>query len=183
MTKKIGIIINCVLALIIVSCNTQKYDENISKAYVSAQICYKSAELIINNTTEVWRTAIFDDRDSHGNYCSNFSSAIHILFADYKEMGIFSTIDEYQEELQTSVASLSKVPKSRKEAYNDILKIAIDINMLCEMAKNPSGSLQSYRDQTNDLIFSLKKDLEAFNLKYKNFMVPSIIQESHNNSI
>lgn len=172
----------CALAMFLVSCSTKKFDENLTKAFVSAQICYGTSELIIDNTTSVWSKAIYDNRDSHGDYCSDFNTALYRLFKDYKEKDVFSTISEYQEELKTAVSSMSKAPKSRKEAYDDILQIATEINMLCEMTEEPSGSLQSYRSQTNDLLFNLKKELDAFELKYGDFLVKNLLNEINESS-
>ncbi|MBP5328228.1 MAG: hypothetical protein J6Y98_10025 [Bacteroidales bacterium] len=178
MAKKIMFF--CAIAIIFASCSTKKYDENLTKAFASAQICYASSGLIIDNTTSVWHTAIFDHEDSHGRYCSDFNSALRILFNDYEEKDVFSTADEYQEEMKTAVASLANGPKSRKEAYDDIMEIATKVNLLCEMAKDPSGSLQSYREQTRETFFSLKEKLEAFEMKYGEFLVKEILQETNN---
>ena len=119
MVKRMMIV--CAITLAVVSCSTKKYDENFTKAYVSAQICYGSSELIIDNTARVWRNAIYDNVDSHGNYCYDFNTALSRLFSDYEEKDVFSSINEYQGELKNAVASLSKVPKSRKEAYDEML--------------------------------------------------------------
>ena len=50
--------------------------------------------------------------------------------------------------------------------------------MLCKLAKEPDGSLQSYREQTKDLVFGLQKKLEAFEMKYGDFLVESILKEN-----
>lgn len=166
--------------MLFASCSTKKYDENLTKAFVSAQICHASSGVIIDNTTSVWSKAIYDNRDSHGNYCSNFNDALYTLFKDYKEKDIFSSIDEYQEELKTAISALADAPKNRKEAYDDILEIATKVNLLCEMAKDPSGSLQSYREQTRETYFILKEKIEAFEMKYGALLVKEILQETDN---
>ena len=168
----------CAVALVFSSCGTKKIDENITKAFVSAQICYGTSEAVIEKTTRVWSNAIYDHVDSRGNYCYDFNTALSRLFSEYKENEIFAPIDEYQEELKLAVSSLSKAPKSRKEAYDDLLQITTEINMLCDMTESPDGSLQSYREQSRDLLFSIKKKLDAFELKYGEFLVKEIMQES-----
>lgn len=170
----------CLVAVTFASCGTKKYDENLSKAYASAKICFEGSAVIIDNTASVWRNAIYNNRDSHGQYCYDFNDALKTLFSDYKEKDIFSTIDEYQSEMKLAMGNLVNAPKSRKDAYDDLLEIATEVNMLIEMAEDPSGSLQSYRDQTNELAFELKKKLDAFELKYGSILIKSIVDESLN---
>ena len=71
---------------------------------------------------------------------------------------------------------LVKCPNSRKDAYNDFIELVTDVNSLADLAIEPEGSLTSYRSNINDLAGRIKKQIDAFELKYGDFTKTIVVE-------
>lgn len=160
------------IVLVLSGCSTKKYDEKLSEGFfvVSEVVAYSA--YVCDKTSSTWSTAIYDDRDSHGNYCSDFNKALSILHEDLEEVGVLDKISSKKSILNSIAKELVKCPNSRKDAYNDFIELVTDVNSLADLAIEPEGSLTSYRSNINDLAGRIKKQIDAFELKYGDFLVP-----------
>lgn len=165
------------MALVLSSCGTKSYDEKLSKGFEMSEVLTGLSAVVCSETASTWHTAIYDDRDSHGKYCSDFNDALRTLHNDFEELGILDKITDKKSELDVIAKELVKCPKSRKDAYDDFIELVTDVNAFADLAVDPEGSLTSYNSATKDLAARIKKQIDAFELKYGDFLVEISIEE------
>lgn len=159
------------LVLALSSCGTKSYDDKLSKGFEIAEILTDLSADVCSETTSTWRIAIYDDRDSRGNYCSDFNDALRTLYDDLEEIGILDKIIDKKFELNIIAKELVRYPKSRKGAYDDFIELVTDVNAFADLAVEPEGNLTSYNSTTKDLFARIKKQINAFELKYGDFIL------------
>lgn len=165
MKKLIFLFLACVITL--TSCSNEKdFDKNLKEAYNETVKVLLTSTLICDNISSTWRTAIFDHKGPDGRYCSDFNEALADLRTTYKNAGILDSISKYKTNMQSATSKLNNPPASRKECYNDFIEIVGEVSSLSRMATDPSGSLQSYSNQTNELASEISKKIDQFNIKY-----------------
>lgn len=165
------------MVLVLSSCSTKKYDEKLCKGFSVVSEIVAFSALVCDETSSTWSTAIYDNKDSHGRYCSDFNKALRILREDLEEVGVLDTISSKKNTLNTIAKELVKYPNSRKDAYNDFIELVTDVNSFADLAIDPEGSLTSYRADVNALASSIKKQMDAFELKYGDFLIQYIDKE------
>ena len=166
-----------VMALLFSSCGTKSYDAKLSKGFEMTDVLSSLSTLVCSETAGIWHTAIYDNRDSHGNYCSDFNDALSIWHNDLEKIGILDTIINKKSDLNIIAKELVKCPKNRKDAYDDFIELVTDVNAFADLAVDPEGSLTSYNSATKDLAARIKKQIDAFELKYGDFLVEITTEE------
>lgn len=158
--------------VVLTACNgTKKFDTNFSRAFDKAKEVTVLSAYVCDKTSRTWRTAIYDNRDSRGNYCSDFNTALSRLHSDLEEAGTLDQIITAQKEMNDYTKALADCPKERKDAYNDLIDYVADVNALAELAIDPEGSLNSYNSNTNDIAARISKAQKSIELKYSAFIV------------
>ena len=169
------------MAFVLSSCSTKSYDEKLSKGFEMAETLHVVSAFVCSKTANTWHTAIYDDRDSHGRYCSDFNDALSTLHDDLESAGILDKIIDKKSELNVIAKELVKCPKSRKDAYDDFIELVTDVNAFAALAVDPEGSLTSYNSATKDLAARIKKQIDAFELKYGDILVEIVLEENTEN--
>lgn len=169
---KNNVLLWAAVMMILTACNgTKKFDQTFSLAFDKAQEVSSLSAYICDKTSRTWRTAIYDNRDSRGNYCHDFNTALSRLHSDLEESGVFDKIKTAQKEMNDYAIALAGCPKDRKDAYNDFIDYVADVNALAELAIEPEGSLNSYNSNTNDIAGRINKAQKSIELKYGAFIV------------
>lgn len=153
------------------SCGNEKqFDENLQVAYQEMGKTFLTSTLVCGQISNTWRTAIFDNKTPSGKYCSDFNDALSELFDNLNESAILDSISSYKNAMQVATSKLNDTPSSRKDCYNDFVEIVSEVSSLSRMATDPSGSLRSYSDQTNETAESISKKLDQFKIKYAEYI-------------
>lgn len=169
--KKLFILL-AVSALVLVSCNSKekKFDANLQNSFSEMVKTIGKSGDVCDKVSRTWRNAIYDNCDHHGSYCSDFNEALQILLFEYKEDGTLKEIELHKDNMINSAKLLNNPPESRKDCYDDFMEIITDASFLARMATDPTGSLQSYNNQTNETSEKLSKEIELFTIKYGDFL-------------
>lgn len=155
------------MVLLFCACNSsKKFDENLKIAHEKTIKPLILADYITNEISETWRTAIYDHKDSHGKYCSDFNQALKTLFEDYKTKGVLDTLNMAKRDLKLATEHLSEYPDDRKDAFEAFVSIVTDVTTLCDMASDPSGSFTSYNQDINNVKRDIKRKMDEFSIKY-----------------
>lgn len=147
------------------SCNPKPaYHKKAYKVYEEAVLATMMSQRIIDQTNEVWYNAIYNDRDSHGNYCSDFNEALAIHRNDYE--GLMNMVKQSADSLQIKLADIKDAPNDCKDEYDDLVELSTDVISLARLATNIEGSLQTYRESTHELNSSVMKKFDSFKIKH-----------------
>lgn len=168
--KKI-ILLLTISTFVFVSCDNKEkdFDANLQSSYSEMTKTIVSSSIVCDKVSQTWRKAIHSNVDHKGNYCYDFNDALKILFDEYKTDGTIKNIETHRDKMINSAKLLNNPPKSRKNCYDDYMEIVSEASSLARMATDPTGSLQSYNNQTNETIEKISKKIELFSIKYGEF--------------
>ena len=122
---------------------------------------------------DVWKNAIYEEEDSStddytkpdGYFVSDFNDALANLEADISFSKKVDGIRKNQITVEKAMKELKNPPEKYKEAYDTIKDFYESYLEFTRLATNPSGSLQSYTSDYNDLdsdVMSKYKKMEMF---------------------
>ena len=168
--KKISFLLTACMFIFASCSNDKQFDENLQVAYQEMDKTMMTSSIVCSQTERTWSTAIFDRKTPSGKYCSNFNDALSELFDTYHESGILDSLSNYKDRMQVATSKLNNPPSSRKDCYNDFVEIVSEVSSFSRMASDPSGSLKSYNEQTNEAAESISKKLDQFKIKYAEFI-------------
>ena len=162
-------------SLFLFSCsNEQEFDKNFVEALDAGVSLHVICDDVCNQTSTAWHKAIFDHRDMNGRTVTSVEEGIRNLHKVIDFESQYILVDPKTAELNSIVKRFENCPKSRKEAYEDLLEYISSINDLSNLAVYPEGTLQSYNSSTTDLSRSIRKQYGKIKLKYS-----SIIENTH----
>lgn len=132
-----------------------------------------SAEEAAGLIHDVWRNAIYEEEDSstdeytqpNGYFVSDFNDALANLEAEESFSKKIDGIRENQDMVERKIKELKNPPEKYKEAYEAIKDFYDSYLEFTNLATNPSGSLQTYTSDYNDLdseVMSKYKKMDMF---------------------
>lgn len=154
--------------LLLVSCkNTGKaYDLAMQEAYSCAVETQKLSQDVASMTVTTLTKATFDHVDSHGDRVDNASDALRRLRDDYKANGTLDSLESCKSRLNSLASKLENSPSERKDVYNDFMALVAEINTLCDLATQPSGTPYDYSQKVSHTLLAIDKARNEFLLKY-----------------
>lgn len=158
------------MSFVLISCGEKSFDENLQKSYEEMEKNILYSALVCDKVSSTWRTAIYDHKDHNGDYCSDFNDALRTLMRSYRNNGIIDSIQAHKDRMEKFASKLNNPPSSRKDCYNDYIAIVAEASSISRMATEPSGSLQSYNNQTNEAYENIRKMIDQFKIKYGEFL-------------
>lgn len=169
--RKILFLLTTCMALF-ASCSNEKnqFDEDLQVAYQKMVRTFKTSTHVCSQTSNTWRTAIYDNKTPSGKYCNDFNKALEELFGNYAMWGALDSIISFKDAMQAATSKLNDPPSNRKDCYDDFVEIVSEVSSLSRMATDPSGSLRSYYDQVNETEENISKKLDQFKIKYAQFL-------------
>ena len=170
MKKSVALLV--ISAFMLASCGGKEkaFDENLQNSFSEMRIAVVSSCEVCDKVSTTWRNAIVNNIDHHGRYCYDFNEALKKLFEEYQSDGTIDKIELHKNKMINSAKLLNNPPKSRKDCYNDYMEIVSEASSIVRMATDPSGSLQSYNNQTNETVENLSKKIDLFQIKYGEFL-------------
>lgn len=178
------------LIFILVGCNSQgaQYKEDLQTVADEMLDNATKTEAILDQYAVVWDHSIkskgaipvaemtaltgFEQSDveeyfeinTAGNIPEDFSTNIHSLNAYYEDSGELEDIRNAADSIKSKMAELNDPPGEFEKAYDEVLNMYNYTEEYIEMALNPSGSLQSFNENKNQLasdIISVYKRIEV----------------------
>lgn len=180
--KKYNPIIFSFTMMLLTSCGTSSFDKNLKEIFYEA--CYVSSlsHEMTDQTAATWSTAIRDNKDSHGDYCSDFGLAISRLYRDYRFSSVIDSLTLHYTKMESLAKEMSDCPSNRKEDFDEIVMLVSDIKKLYNMALEPSGSLLQFSQDSRQDFSSIEKSLSKFEIKHSkilnNIVIPHNILQS-----
>ncbi len=161
-----GTVIAVAIVLVVVICfvvkknsDVKDYYSNLDDATMLMLSGCADAETSAGLIHDVWRNAIYEDRDDEtdkytcpdGFFVSDFNEALSNLWLDSSFLTDIDEIKKNQEDVQKIMKDLKNPPDKYSEAYSD-LKEFYDVYLeFTNLAINPSGNLTSYTQDYNEL--------------------------------
>ena len=165
MKKSIFFLTMCLCCL--ASCTNEKqFDEDLQVAWHKMIKTVIGSSVVCDETAEVWRAAIHENKTPSGKYCSDFNDALEELYKRNEKEGVYDSIESFKDAMQQATSKLNDPPSSRKDCYNDFVEIVSEVSALSRMATNPKGSLNSYNEEGNEISESIAKKIDQFKIKY-----------------
>lgn len=156
----IAIMVVVIVGILVKKNNNQKeYYSNLESATMLMLSGCADAESSAGLIHDVWKNAIYEDRDDEtdkytrpdGYFVSDFNDALSNLWSDTSFLSDIEEIKNNQESVQKIMKNLKNPPDKYAEAYSD-LKAFYDVYLeFTNLAINPSGNLTSYTEDYNDL--------------------------------
>lgn len=125
--------------------NTKKYKENFNKAEINIEVEESTAAVMANKESEVWDDAIQNSDD--------FETAVNDLHEKYQQNGSLKSLINDSKKSEEIMKLLKNPPKNYGQAYSILVKMYTKAESVKDMARYPSGSLNSY---TNNLTNTTK---------------------------
>lgn len=119
--------------------------------------------------TDVWRTAIQDDRyEKYGNnkYCSDFNDALGWYFIDRADDSQFNNFENNATGLTAKVKKLNDYPAKLENAYDELVDLVAMVNEFCKNVSSPEGSLQNYSSSTYQNYQDISQRINKLEIKY-----------------
>jgi len=113
----------------------------------------KRLKSIFNYYSLIWRQAIHDHVEYPSLYV-DFSEALAIVLHEFRRVGLFDEINDYQNNLSKIISNL---PKDKYPSTYELYSVTVQ---LFSIAKNPTGSLYTFNATTNKLLLEHER-LEA----------------------
>ena len=164
--KKLLLFVTVTILLIACGKSEGTFDKGLRDANKEMQKTLLTSAIMCDKISDVWRTAIYDNRTPNGNYCSDFNDALKELFADNNFSALTDTLSKWNDNMQKLTSKLNEHPQSRKDCYDEFVDIVGEVSSFSRMATSPTGSLRSYNEQTNATSSSISKKLDQFKIKY-----------------
>lgn len=158
--------LSTILAIILVSCNSEKkYKDKLSNTISMIEEEANLSEAIVFHYCDTWRKVIYD-HEYNGEYCTDFNEAL----AKHKEFIIttdtYKRLKQKRDSIEVLMPQLNDYPANYKDAYNEIVSIYADADELFRFAEEPIGSLSTYSTKTTDLYQKIEKAMKEFKVKY-----------------
>lgn len=111
----------------------------------------------------VWYDAIHEDFVQIGdNIAIDFEGALYWQHQEFDSDGSIADIEEQMSLIEKQISDLKNPPKEYREIYETQLEMYLSLKALVSQAIDPSGSLNSFSDETDRLI----NDIIDANNKY-----------------
>lgn len=150
----------------------KSYYENLKEATNTMLTGSAKAESAAGLIHDVWRNAIYEDRDDatdkytrpNGYFVDDFNDALAELYKDASFTRDISFIESNQENVEKLMKKLKNPPEEYKEAYEDIKAFYDSYLEFTNLATNPTGSLTSYTESYNDLDADVSSKYKKMNM-------------------
>lgn len=138
---------------------SREYLENLRNAVQTMLSGAVDAESCCNLIVQVWNNAIWEKGDSEtdkytrpdGYFVTDFNDALDNLFSDSDFYAQIGSIKENQMEVDSIVGLLVNPPEEYKNAYESLAKCYDAYRRFISMAINPTGSLNSFSEDFNNI--------------------------------
>lgn len=149
--------------ILLCSCSSKKYQSTAKEVLNECLIVAQDSESMCNLIAKTWSNAIFDDVDYYGDYCSDFNRALQQMRSvKSDEIELLST----SRALLIEKVGKMKPPKSYIMMHNDLMELVTLTSSFSRLATDPSGSLQSFRNNFQEMEEEILRKTEAFEIKY-----------------
>lgn len=148
-----------------------KYKANMALVFMKATNTAAKAEGMINTYQKVWHDDIFNSgyTTSNGTYHSdgldNFSQAIQDQRNIYDELGDNKQLTDGINSINTTMDVLKNPPSQYKDLYQQFVDLYSSLSSFVNMATDPSGSLQSYTSDANNLDNDIFKKINGIKVQ------------------
>jgi len=135
-------------------------------AYSETKQLAKISIELSEEVEKTWSDAIFDNRyKANRQRVYNFNEALRMLFNEKYIISEVNKIDGIRTKLKSNMLNLNNPPKNYKAAYDDLVEMYSSVIEISNMATNPSGSLQSYRENMNVLNTNVNKKIAQIEVR------------------
>jgi hypothetical protein len=147
----------------------ETYKENMNLALAAATLVGSHAEKMGNQYHDVWYSAIFNHRyttsDGQSHSYGTYSQAIKDQRDAYVKSSDTTKLKMEMATLESTVSKLKNPTVQYKEIYKELVDLYSTVTSFESLAEDPSGSLQSYTDDFNQLDTALAQKIKAIQVQ------------------
>lgn len=118
-------------------------------------------ELMVNQYTQVWHDAIYNNGMITINgkviAVNDFNEAIQKQYDYFQKDGDFQYLDNDKNNIDQLMNTLKNPPAKFKDTYDNLLNMYSDYTEYLSMVEEPSGSYNSYTSKANNLSDDMAK--------------------------
>jgi|GEM_PF-6537487 len=164
---KISSSILAISMTLMVGCSSS-YHKDLDSALDDSKKLAALSGLITNEIQQTWHTAIFDheySRNGKTEYVSDFNEAIQTLLDEPEIKSVNKSIDSLNLTLKTKMGKIVDPPSKYKESYEDMVQVYSSVSELSNLAKSPTGSLQSFKQNVDGLAGVIISKIKAIEIR------------------
>ena len=184
--KRTGLIVTLIVVVVLLvlgvvgvvsyqKAETAKYYENMETVSYLMLDGAADAENAGNLIKSVWYNAIYEEYDSatdkytvvNGRFVDDFNDALDNLFSDEEFTDSVSKIQDNQDDVTALMKQLKNPPEEYEEAYNVLTTYYDNYLKMTKMVISPTGSLQSFSDDFNEIDTETVNSYEKMKLYFE----------------
>jgi hypothetical protein len=152
----------------------EQYEKNLKDLNFTLLTGTARAESCGNKIHDVWSNTIWEKADADtdqftkdsatGTFNSDFNTSLKNLFSDEAFKKAEKTVSQDKEDATTLMKSLKNPPEKWNDAYNEIQKFYDDYIKFANLVISPSGNLQSFTQEFNQLDADAVNDYDKMKL-------------------
>ena len=124
------------------------------------------AEQVMNQTSQVWHDAIFDDYTIvNGELAFDFEEALSILYDGYASDGTLNQLESGLATMEQGIIELKDMPEELQTNYELTYSIYKEAKPFVEMAISPEGSYTTYSSATEEMERDLTDAIEDYDVR------------------
>lgn len=128
-------------------------------------------ELYCSKIRDIWYSAIHNDNYTYnGNKVKDFNEALSLYFnerySDDYERTRYKLYMSDASAIKSTIKSMNKFPSQCEAAFNELIQLGIMVEEFSDYAISPSGSYNSYSEESKSLYKQIRRKLYELEMKY-----------------
>lgn len=132
----------------------KKYIKNVTKVEMDLVLFGMFSESVNAEISEVWRRTIEQKSvyiNGQTSYFGDFNSALSEKYQELSFNGVYKRLDSLSNDINLKMKKLKKPLFIYGPIKNALMSMYINVNEMYNLAKSPSGSLNSFTETINEL--------------------------------
>lgn len=127
-------------------------------------------ELYCSKIRDIWYSAIHNDNYTYnGNKVKDFNEALSLYFnerySDDYERTRYKLYMSDASAIKSTIKSMNKFPSQCEAAFNELIQLGIMVEEFSDYAISPSGSYNSYSEESKSLYKQIRRKLYELEMK------------------
>lgn len=149
----------------------QEFRDLYSEVLSDIDFFVNRTELYCSKIRDIWYSAIHNDNYTYnGNKVKDFNEALSLYFNErYSDDYEWTKYKLYRSDasaIKSTIKSMNKFPTQCEAAFNELIQLGIMVEEFSDYAISPSGSYNSYSEESKSLYKQIRRKLYELEMKY-----------------
>lgn len=149
----------------------QEFRDLYSEVLSDIDLFVNRTESYCSTISDIWYSAIHNDNYTYnGNKVKDFNEALSLYFKErYSDDYEWTRYKSYRSDasaIKSTIKSMNKFPTQYEVAFNELIQLGIMVDEFSDYAISPSGSYNSYSEESKSLYKQIRRKLYELEMKY-----------------